>query len=80
MKGHHTAWVKKPVWARSVPVRYAVSGNSLVTFGDDELAGLVAGDRVIATVHDIAGGWTNSPTAVRFVSQVRIRMSSWSAS
>ena len=38
MKGHHTVWVKKPVWARPVPVRYAVSGNSLVTFGDEGLA------------------------------------------
>jgi hypothetical protein len=56
VKGHHTAWVKKQGWARPVPVRYAVSGNSLVTFGDEGLAGLVAGDRVVATVHEIAGG------------------------
>ena len=56
VKGHHTVWVKKPVWPRPVPVRYAVSGSSLVTFGDEGLADLVAGDRVIATVHEIAGG------------------------
>jgi hypothetical protein len=46
----------KQGWARPIPVRYAVRGNSLVTFGDEGLAGLVAGDRVVATVHDIAGG------------------------
>lgn len=56
VQGHHTAWVKKQGWPRPVPVRYAVSGNSLVTFGDQGLAGLVAGDRVVATVHEIAGG------------------------
>jgi hypothetical protein len=56
VKGHHTAWVKKQGWARPVAVRYAVSGNSLVTFGDGGLASLVVGDRVVATVHDIAGG------------------------
>jgi len=56
IKGHHTVWVKKQGWARPVPVRYAVSGDSLVTFGDDGLEGLLAGDRAVAAVHDIAGG------------------------
>ncbi len=56
IKGHHTVWVKKLEWARSVPVRYAVSGDSMVTFGDDGLAALAQGDRVVATVHEIAGG------------------------
>ena len=45
VRGHHTVWVKKREWARPVPVRYAMSGESLVTFGDDGLADLVAGDR-----------------------------------
>ena len=56
VKGHHTVWVKKLEWARSVPVRYAVSGDSMVTFGDDLLAALAQGDRAVATVHEIAGG------------------------
>ena len=46
VKEHHTVWVKKHEWSRAVPVRYGVSGESLVTFGDDRLAGGVfdAGD------------------------------------
>jgi hypothetical protein len=56
VKGHHTVWVKKAEWPRSVPVRYAVSGDSMVTFGDGALAALSPGDRAVATVHEIAGG------------------------
>ena len=56
VRGRHTVWVKKHEWARPVPVRYAMSGESLVAFGDDGLADLVAGDRAMAAVHDIAGG------------------------
>jgi hypothetical protein len=56
VKGHHTVWIKKPGWSRSVPIRYAVSGESLLAFADDGLAGLASGDRATATVHEIAGG------------------------
>jgi hypothetical protein len=56
IKGHHTVWVKKREWARAVPVRYGVSGDSLVTFGDNRLEALSAGDHAVATVHEIAGG------------------------
>jgi hypothetical protein len=56
LKSHHTVWVKRQDWARAVPVRYAVSGNALVTFGDGDLAGLASGDRATASVHEIAGG------------------------
>lgn len=53
---HHTVWVKKQGRSRSVPVRYAVSGESLITFGDDGLTEVAAGDRATATIHEIAGG------------------------
>jgi hypothetical protein len=56
IKGHHTVWIKKLEWARAVPIRYAVSGDSLVAFGEKGLATLASGDRVVATVHEIAGG------------------------
>jgi hypothetical protein len=56
VKSHHTVWVKRQDWARAVPVRYAVSGDALVAFGDDGLAGLASGDRATASVHEIAGG------------------------
>lgn len=56
VKGHHTVWIKMAGWPHAVPVRYAVSGDSLITFGDGELAGLRPGDHAVATVHEIAGG------------------------
>jgi len=62
VKGHHTAWVKKPEWPRATPVRYAPSGNALVVFGDGALRELGAGDRATVGIHEIAGG----PVVVSF--------------
>jgi hypothetical protein len=62
VESHHTVWVKGPHWARAVPARYAVSGDALVTLGDGDLATLATGDRVIASIHEIAGG----PPITRF--------------
>lgn len=58
VRSHHTAWVAvagdndRP----PVPVRYALTGESLVMFGDDELAGVANGTRVSITIHDIHDG------------------------
>jgi hypothetical protein len=52
---HHTAWVQYG-GARPRTVRYAVSGDQLVCFGDQLPAGAVSGSRVFVTVHEIAGG------------------------
>jgi hypothetical protein len=39
-----------------VPVRYALAGESLVMFGDEELSGVADGARVIVTIHEIHDG------------------------
>jgi hypothetical protein len=52
---HHTAWVQYE-GARPRTVRYAVSGDQLVCFGDQLPAGVINGSRVFVTVHEIAGG------------------------
>ncbi len=52
---HHTVWVQSRQ-GRAVPVRYALSGDHLYCFGDDGLAGVADGERVGATVHQIADG------------------------
>jgi hypothetical protein len=56
VKGHHTVWVRKRDWSRAAPVRYAVSGDALVAFGDGPLRTLAAGDRATLAIHEIAGG------------------------
>jgi hypothetical protein len=52
---HHTAWVQLAD-ARARTVRYAVSGDRMVCFGDELPAGATNGSHVSVTVHDIAGG------------------------
>jgi hypothetical protein len=57
VRSHHTAWIRSDGGHRATPVRYAVSGDTLVTFGDrGPLAGLRRGDHAHVTVHEIAGG------------------------
>lgn len=53
---HHTAWIRVDGPHPSVQVRYAVSGEMLVVFGDGPLAALRAGGHTTVTVHEIAGG------------------------
>ena len=55
VKSHHTVWVTAP-GAKPRAVRYAVAGESLVCFGDDGLASIPDGSRVVLSVHEIAGG------------------------
>lgn len=56
VESHHTAWVSVPGRDRTVPVRYAVSANMLVVFGDGALASLAPGDHTTVTVHEISCG------------------------
>jgi hypothetical protein len=56
VKSHHTVWVRKRGWRRAIPVRYAMSGDALVTFGDGPLRSLADGDSTTVAVHEIAGG------------------------
>lgn len=56
VKSHHTVWLRKRGWQHAIPVRYAMSGDTLVIFGDGSLRSLAAGDRATAAVHEIAGG------------------------
>lgn len=53
--GHHNVWVHYGEHLL-VQVRYAVTGDRLLCFGDHELASVPDGARVLATVHEIAGG------------------------
>ena len=56
VRGHHTVWVGVPGRGadhRSVPVRYALAGESLVMFGDKELSRVADGSRVTVTIHEI---------------------------
>ncbi len=52
---HHTAWVTAH-GGTPHPVRYAIDGERLVCFGDEALAGIVDGARVLVAIHEIAGG------------------------
>ena len=72
VKSHHTVWVRKRGWQRGVPVRYATSGDAMVTFGDGPLQTLEAGDSTSVAVHEIAGG---PPIASFEASVVEVRPS-----
>ncbi len=59
VRGHHTAWVGMAGGGADhppVPVRYALAGESLVMFGDEELSGVADGSRVTVTIHEIHDG------------------------
>jgi hypothetical protein len=59
VRGHHTAWVGIAGGGAdgpSVPVRYALAGESLVMFGDEELSEVADGSRVTVTIHEIHDG------------------------
>lgn len=57
VRSHHTAWIRSDGAHRATPVRYAVSGETMVTFGDrGPLARLGRGEHATVTVHEIAGG------------------------
>ena len=59
VRGHHTAWVVlagSDSHHRSVAVRYALAGESLVMFGDEELSAVADGSRVTVTIHEIHDG------------------------
>lgn len=58
VRSHHTAWVGVPGGhdRKAAPVRYAIAGESLVMFGDEELSGIADGTRVTVTVHEIRNG------------------------
>lgn len=70
VRGHHTAWVAMAGGGAGhlpVAVRYALVGESLVTFGDKELAGVADGARVNVTIHEIHDG----PPLVSFAATLR---------
>ena len=52
---HHTVWVTVE-GRRPVALRYATTPEALVCFGDDGLAAVADGARVVASVHEIVGG------------------------
>jgi hypothetical protein len=59
VRDHHTAWVGMAAGgadSQPVPVRYALAGESLVMFGDEELSGVADGSRVVVTIHEIHDG------------------------
>jgi hypothetical protein len=59
VRGHHTAWVGMAGGEADhgrVPVRYALAGESLVMFRDEELSGVADGSRVMVTIHEIHDG------------------------
>jgi hypothetical protein len=59
VRGHHTAWVGAAGGGADhhpVPVRYALAGESLVMFGDEELSDVADGSRVTVTIHEIHDG------------------------
>ncbi len=57
-RSHHTAWVgvAGPADHHSVSVRYALAGESLLMFGDEELSGVRDGSKVTVTIHEIHDG------------------------
>ncbi len=59
VRSHHTAWVA-PVGTgadhQRAPVRFALAGESLVMFGDKELAEVADGAQVMVTIHEIHDG------------------------
>jgi len=65
-RSHHTVWVRGPSGAPR-PVRYAVDDDRLVCFGDRELVAVPDGSRVMAAIHEIAGG----PLLVEFGATLR---------
>jgi hypothetical protein len=70
VRSHHTAWVgiaDTRAARRPVPVRYALAGESLVMFGDEELAELADGSRVTVTIHEIHDG----PPVAAFTATLR---------
>lgn len=69
VRSHHTAWVGVAggIERTSVLVRYAVWGESLVMFGDEELSGVADGARVTVTIHEIHDG----PPLVSFGATLR---------
>lgn len=48
--------MRKAPSSKSFPVRYAISDDALVCFGDTQLKSLKVGDNVRCTVHEIACG------------------------
>ena len=58
VRSHHTAWVAiaGDHDRKAAPVRYALAGESLVMFGDEELSGIADGTRVTVTIHEIHDG------------------------
>lgn len=55
VSSHHTVWVKDD-WGTFAGVRYAVSGEQLVCFGDKGLSRISNGAAVSATIRAIANG------------------------
>lgn len=55
-KGHYTVWVSQP-GQRVRAARYAVDGDRLVVFGDEDgFSDLREGDRVFATINELHSG------------------------
>ena len=52
---HHTIWLELP-GGRTAAVRYASDNGRLVCLGDDGLAGIPAGSRVVAALRGLACG------------------------
>jgi hypothetical protein len=55
VRQHHTIWVDLPD-GRNAGIRYAMDGDRLVCFGDDELGGAADGVRLTADVRGLASG------------------------
>jgi hypothetical protein len=55
VRKHHTAWLSKN-GAAPVATRYGVTDDEIVVFADGRLAGIGDGDRLTATIHEIAYG------------------------
>jgi hypothetical protein len=56
VRSHHTVWVDLPGGGRSVALRYAADDDRLICLGDDGLASVPAGSRVIASLRALACG------------------------
>lgn len=54
-RSHHTIWVDVPD-GRTVAVRYAADGDRLVCLGDDGLAAVPSGSRLIVALRGLACG------------------------
>ena len=70
VRSHHTAWVRVTGGRDDhapVAVRYALAGDTLVMFGDKELAGVADGTRVTVTIHEIHDG----PPLASFLATLR---------